>query len=742
MAIVKFMCFKEKTYDKPLVMRETSMSTNNIMTKGLGGLNMGEEKEKREYITGLTMKSLVVGLVACIFGVVTQYQSQIGFATGAYHWWAMAWQPVLSMGTAFAFMFILAFLNYGASAGWWKVRFSRQEACVVLLFTLVANFGTNQNNYSWFYRELFQEGQWIATQPAAKQAAYWALMPKNLVLGPLSAEPYAPLIKTGFKTLAIDLAPFMPMIIAGVLWFLSLELFITFGSLLLRRLYIDVEYLPMPISRVMSDVIELTQPMESWSLSRKVKFFASKLFLVGFLASFIPYFVLYALGPLISLVTGAPVTLPWTGVNFEPAWDFTKYSWLQWSGFTISLMPWEIGWAVLLPINVLITVVISWVAIYVIFAFIYCATYWPPYPPGSMIEIDSLIYGPWLHDAQGFSRPALLTGMMFGAAIVPVILNWKQMAPIFKSLIKEPAKEFDPERPLSYRLTWILTIGFFLLWFIVSVALYLMQPLPTIVFMILASLVYFGSSRLVSETGGFYGALESGPCWMSMTYSGMPGAIAMAYTADIKSDISTYMTMYMINNAPHTTCQVGDRPAINTLNSFAISHRTRTAFKTTLMILVIGVIISVVLSAFVHFFIRTWSITMAKTRGTYIKTIVTYANQGRFYAYYDVFSSHPNEALIQIVLGFAIIFALAYLAPRIGLLRGLSIGGIILGFMVGFYLWAPFLVGFLIKYLVIRVAGTRGYEEKLAPIGLGIVVGTWIVVFITQFIGWLNWLIY
>jgi hypothetical protein len=692
-----------------------------------------------EYTSGITKKSLVIGLIASVFIVVTQYArgSAIIATPAHYDWWFMGFQPLLSMATVFTFMLLFAFINYGANVGWWRIRFSRQEASIIAILMFSSMFGTNQGNYQWFWRELFREGLWTALQPLDKQPAYWSAFPTNGVLGPLTPEAYAQLTVAA-RTLFTNYAPFIPMITAGILWYLTLILALVFGSLLLRRLYIEIEYLPMPISSITSDVIELVERTSSKTL------FLPRSFLVSFLPLFIIYFVLYDLPLIHTLITGAPSTLPWTDIKFEPAWDLTRYAILPWSGLAISLMPFEIGWSMLLPISLLLTVVITWFALYVIFPFIYSARYWPPTTPGSVVNISQLIYASqfWAYDAQGFSRPAILAGMVIGLAIAPLILHWNHIAPILKSIIREPSKEFDPLKPVSYRTAFMLTILFFILWLVVATILYQIQFIPALVFIIIASLLCFGSGRLLAETGGFYGQLEPGITWMSMSWPGIPGAIAMKWFADIKPNISSYMTMYMLNYAPGTTVNMGDRPVGNTLISYHIGRQTATESRGILLVIIAGVIISVVGTVFVHFFNEAWSLKLPKLRGGYINTIVQNCERGIFHAFYSQFTGHPIQMLAQIVIGFAVILVLAFLATRIGFLRGLSIGGIVLGTMVGFWIWAPFLVGFIVKYIVLRVGGVKMYEEKLKPIALGILLGHIIPIFINNTIGWINWLIY
>jgi len=692
-----------------------------------------------EYTSGITKKSLIIGLIASVFIIVTQYArgSSIVATPAHWDWWFMAFQPILSMATVFTFMLLIAFVNYGAGVGWWKARFTRQEASIIAILMFSSMFGTNQGNYQWFWRELFREGLWVAIQSPDKQLAYWSKFPTNGVIGPLGPEAYAQLAVAA-RTLFTNYIPFMPMIVAGVLWYLTLILGLVFGSLLLRRLYVEIEYLPMPISTVTSDVIELVER------SSPKASLLPKPFLAGFLPLFIAYFTLYCLPPIQRLVTGAPSTLPWAGVKFEPAWDLTKYAILPWSGLGISLMPFEIGWSIMLPTSILLTVILTWLALYVIFPFIYSARYWPPVTPGSTVYVSQLIYATnyWLYDVQGFSRPALLAGMVIGLAIAPLILHWGHVAPVLRSLFREPSREFDPLKPISYRTAFILCIVFFLLWFLVATTLYMIQPIPALIWLILASLIFFGSGRLLAETGGFYGQLEPGATTMANTWTVMPGAIAMKYFADIKPDISTYMTIYMLNNVYNTTCHGGDRPVGNLLVSYHIGRQTATESKGILLVILIGTIISVVGTVFVHFFNEAWSLTLPKLRGTYIQSAVRYSEQGRFYAFYSQFTGHPNQMLVQIIIGFAIIFILAFLATRIGFLRGLSIGGVVLGAMIGFWVWMPFLVGFIVKYIVLRVGGVKMYEEKLKPVALGILLGHIIPIFINNTIDWVNWLIY
>jgi hypothetical protein len=51
-------------------------------------------------------------------------------------------------------------------------------------------------------------------------------------------------------------------------------------------------------------------------------------------------------------------------------------------------------------------------------------------------------------------------------------------------------------------------------------------------------------------------------------------------------------------------------------------------------------------------------------------------------------------------------------------------------------MWASWIIAFIIKTIVLRVGGTRLYEEKLKPLSLGFFSGGLITFFLAQ-VGWM-----
>lgn len=438
------------------------------------------------------------------------------------------------------------------------------------------------------------------------------------------------------------------------------------------------------------------------------------------------------------MATGMPPTQAWYGpINLYPAWDLTPNAWLPWSGVYVTLAPWELGWAFLLPVNLLVTSVITWVIVYVIFPFVYMG----PYTPATMGSANSairLVGFLWRHDDLGFSLPSIVLGMLWAAVFAPILLNWRQMAPIFKALFKEPPREFDPDRPISYRLTWLLTIGFFILWYIVGVALVQIKPDALIACMVMLAITFFGVGRVLSETGGWYGAFHLNPYY---THEAVVWGFSANVATKLGDDIPSYVTAFTMGERGHQF-SFGDRVPFFSLHSFKLGDNTRTRLKGLVLIMIIGIILGVTLMAYVHFFNRAFSTYLWKYRGEYIRKAVKSAKKGVSHRGDEFWLQTPNETIIQIVFGFALIFALTFLQARIAPLRQISIGGIIWGFNAMYLMWVPYIVGFIVKYIVLRTGGTRMYQQTLKPFGLGLLVGGLLTLSVADLGVWLAWLIH
>jgi len=694
---------------------------------------------------GLTVKSIVVAVLGLIIVSLLCGDPQRRFepsplrVTGLeYNYWESQVPALSSIGWGILFMLILALVNQGAAAGWWKIRFTRQETALILIMVVIG--GIYNGGYHGPFREWFSESADVASKPAADRAKLWAYMP-DVVFGPKDAnfwtffvgEPGRPKL----RTLMIPWAGLLPMMATAIFFTLGGMLCLVFASMLLRRLYCTVEYLPMPITEVMTGFLELTQPG-----SEKVKLFKSKPFIIGLLASFLYTFPLWGIHFWQTVLTGKPAGSPegmLGGVLLWPFWDFTLKGWLPWVPLQVSLAPWEVGWGMILPINVLASTLIGYLAMFVIFPLIYGygLGFWGKFSGMSAWELT--FAGIYRQSSEGFSFVALSLGMLFALVVTPLVMNWREVAPIFKALIREPPEEFDPDRPVSYRLTWLLTIGFGLLWYLTAILVMGMAWHATLFFMAVTSILFLAYGRMASETGGFYGLVIPVPYW---SHGGLLGAWALrgfGVMPDPAKPVGSVVT-YWYMQTRGTTFAWGDKIPWYSLHSMKVADLTKTKTRAALKTLVAGIALSLTAIAVFYFIYRAYAPWVFKTRGELTNTAPGNVANGSTKGWFNMID-HWDLGLVQVAIGFAAIFALSLLQPRIPLLRTLSMGGLVWGVWGGYMVWATWLVALVIKYVVLRTGGTKIYEETVKPASLGLVAGAFITFALMVLGNFLCWLI-
>jgi len=713
---------------------------------------MAERQAEVRY--GLTVKSIVVAVLGLIIvSLLCGDPQQGGFTAPGdvsplkvpgqeFNYWQSQSQVLASIGMGMLFMLILALVNQVAAAGWWKLHFTRQETGLILIMVVIG--GIYSGGYHGPFREWFTEGPYVAGQSnPADRANLWAYMP-DVVFGPKDANFWTFIVgepgRPKLATLMIPWAGLLPMMATAIFFTLGGMLCLVFASMLLRRLYCTVEYLPMPITEVMTGFLELTQPG-----SEKVKLFKSKPFIIGLLASFLYTFPLWGMYIWQHLLTGKPAGSPegsLGGFYLWPLWDFTPKAWLPWVPLRVSLAPWEVGWGMILPINVLASTLIGYLAMFVIFPLIYGYSlgFWGRTFPTGMSGNRDLVMTIYRQSSEGFSLVALSMGMLFALVAAPLVMNWREVAPIFKALIREPPEEFDPDRPISYRLTWLLTIGFGLLWYLTAILVVGMAWHATLFFMAVTSIIFLGYGRMASETGGWYGIVV--PC-QYYAHGGLLGAWTLkgfGVMPDPEKHVGNIVTYWHMQTRS-TTYAWGDKIPWYSLHSMKVADLTKTKTRAALKTLVGGIALSLTAIAVFYWIYRAYSPRVWKIRGELTATAPVSLEKGSSKGWPNMMEQW-DLGLIQVAIGFATILTLSLLQPRIPLLRTLSIGGLVWGTWGGHMVWATWLAALIIKYIVLRTGGTRMYEETVKPVSLGLVAGAFLTFAVMVLGNFLLWLIY
>jgi hypothetical protein len=555
--------------------------------------------------------------------------------------------------------------------------------------------------------------------------------------------------------------PMLPM----MLWLATMMSFwcfiFVFSVVLLRYVWFTVEYLVSPPADIIASLIDYSQPVveTSGSSSRvSVAFFKNKYFIIPFILCFVWSFLSYAFNQFNGLytwyTTGDPTKAQQTAtlnmggfgplkLQLWPNFELTQLALLPWVSILINLAPHWIAWGLLLPLSVLGNTFASWVAVDVVWPLIMVAAgLWPTFVPG---QGEGTVYGLRRDPPTGDSIYALYWGLLIGLALYPIVVHWRSMAPIFKSIFKKEPKDFDPDQPMAYRWVWIGLIACSLIWIVL---IYQLGPIPLhalITWLVMMILIGLGSARMVAETGGLWGwahdriyvsTPQFAGVFMETQWFKITGPQAVVNGVPTPEAVAT---SHLIGSASLRGAIVSDGLSTAPLAAFTIraGDLTHTSKKSIFMILIWSILISFFVGGFIFWWQQgvfsppimpagysgSWNAIVGATW----RLIWERASSANYGYLNEVKNPGPSYALILGGLLFAILIPIA--KAHIPKLAFINVAAITLGVWVGDHLWASFLVALIIKLIAIKVAGFTVYEQKIRPIAMGIFAGVMFGVF-------------
>jgi len=494
-------------------------------------------------------------------------------------------------------------------------------------------------------------------------------------------------------------------------WSLFVISFILYNlcfQLILSHRTINVEMVPFP----------LEQAVASHAVSRARKPLAGlpmKLLLVGIVIGFIvqsTYQLLHALVP--------AIPAPWPEISYGiVAYDLGPSIGPGASNmlllFTLGDLPLYIGLFFLVPVSVLATAVLSTVFFWDILAYIEVRLGWVM----NINEYGSYdLFGWWMTTVGTYSPSGIqvltITSMGFplGVALIYLALSSKTLGASFKSAIQG-----RKTGPFSSRLLWLGFIGSLLVWIVLVIA----SELPILFALLFAAinlLIMFAFTR-------FHGEAIAG---------GMDGDNYLAMT-DLAS-LSAGGDAMKGTGQMYRACQLGDMfargliygaaaPAcMGVLASLRVCETTKTKWKGTVIASVIAIIVAFLIG---HFF-YIWG---AYTWGLQVKFPAMYFHHTQAISYLMPTAMTPGTyqfvavpmRWMELVAGIVIAAAVTLLKFRF-VWFPLHPMGLLLA-SAGFALtcWFQALLALIAKYAVLKIGGTRLYEEKGVPIALGLIVG-------------------
>ncbi|MHA2032284.1 MAG: DUF6785 family protein, partial [Candidatus Kariarchaeaceae archaeon] len=306
-------------------------------------------------------------------------------------------------------------------------------------------------------------------------------------------------------------------------------------------------------------------------------------------------------------------------------------------------------------------------------------------------------------------------GILFGVALWAIILQRRYLWRTIKA-IWDPSIIDDSEEPISYRAAWI---GMSICAFVFFLSLFLSgSPLIGAIYAVLFLMVgYVAGARLRAETAG-----------MGV---GHPGYIHLhgMHTARLimgEENAATsgfYVTSMWVQFFQRDAATAS--PAISSLEGYNIARVTKTRardimFGNSIAIVFIIILVLTIWPFFTYLYglNNEWS-GQAGHNFDFSEATLTLARGG----FWD-HQSYGIEIWGQAIMGVVFAIGLNIIRLTSPWLPLNPIAAPILLSLRGGYWWLPILIAYILKFIVVRIGGTRAYTQYLLPFAVGYLIGT------------------
>jgi hypothetical protein len=510
----------------------------------------------------------------------------------------------------------------------------------------------------------------------------------------------------------IGLSEFFPSILLWTIIIAATYILSYSIGLLLRKPFLEVEKLPYPLVTPASFVVENSTTTEREGGLPKI--LKAKLFWAAFLIGFVYMFIYswqgFGLFETIGLSRPTPPLEPYVNIPGKLP-----------SPFTNAVISWEIdtlgiGLYMLFPLDILLTGVIFGVLGYIIWPAIQVSTGLVKAQPGAG---EWGLYG-LANSVDIFVPEALLDiGSYIGIGLLSL---WIARKPLIES-VRHAIKGTGDEKPFSYRILWMLivTTAIILIGFLAASGVDIFSSIVTI------ALLSFTMFVLVRVRGEVWpGYPNAWCCWQGSVLSNPLYPIpvvqmARATGAPVSPDVAR--SIYVTTGFLATTSWYGVwTPAIASVESLKLAEETGTDYRD---VVIVGLPVAILVIFLTVLFL---SMNVAQFGA---KTFLADWWTGGQFAWMGNTETAAalRSGLTPLSMG-RIAWTIIGVLVAIGLgLARMRIPGFPLNplgmplFSVTFYGLGTGIIAYVIKLLVLKIAGAKAWEEKGLPIALGLFIG-------------------
>ncbi|RLF01674.1 MAG: hypothetical protein DRK00_11030 [Thermoprotei archaeon] len=399
-----------------------------------------------------------------------------------------------------------------------------------------------------------------------------------------------------------------------------------------------------------------------------------------------------------------PVRTPWLSAIFPGAPTY----WI----FNVQ----ETAYMVFAPLEVLNTVVLFHIIFSLIYPAIGITTGILPYQPGWTAGTYAYTEGP-------FKAAIFGDGLILGLAVFAIFLHRKYLLDSLKSVIGSSAPS---EEKGFYRMIWLGLIASCILLLILFISIGSV-PWISIVLLFCATMWWFGQLRANAEAG--YSFLHGGGGFRSIdAVAAELGRATGAFSIPVKSE-AIFGTMYQA--ALSTTYEhMHQGNPYCTMNVYAVAYKNGVNVKEIFTALMIGFTVL----APVIFVTRVWMINVfgknnlrGDAWGWYAANAMN--NRVRYYMTNTVppyFMTTADWGL-HVSMGFIASLIIMFARLRYPIISNFlhPVGIFLAGRWIGGFALCQ-ISAWLIKFLILKVGGTKLWEDFGVPFFAGLLAGRWL----------------
>ena len=678
--------------------------------------------EKKEvFEKGLTARAFVFGIVltilCAVLGTATSFNGEyqyIGFAV-----------PAVYHALEFLFMRIayVALLPVVVTALLPKrLRFSKAELAVI--YSMIA-IVVPMYSFGLMATVMLIPGTMTVGQPLLG----WVLEHASPFLAPLDPTVWRGMLKGG---VVVPWSAWAMPIIYWSFFYISFFMLCLFVATLLRRQYVEVEALPFPLASAVDQVNTMS------TTGGRAQLFTLKAapFWIGMIISF-------AIG-MCKKAGGLGGVLPGLGWYLDKLWEDLTPLALMSGPLLLNFEPWLIGLGYLNSIDILVTLIVSTAILFwIVPNFLVAAGLTVALAPGAgcghtyeMLVFSLNTSGSWGPIPYPWGYVGLFIGLTIGVVFYPIIIHRKILLRSIRGIFSKAGSENED---VSYRLQWAGTIIFGILW-LISLMLINIPILYAILGALIVIIIFVGWSRVRAESGALLGGYGR-PLGHYMQFPAWIPIGTGLSTADPSASLS-FMSIFggHLLAGGFVGTQLAN-PMPNALESYRVGYlakaRSRDLFIAQAIALVVSVPIIIPITIWWYYTygaLSDFRSTIAMMRHSVANNLAfTIMNTGEM-----TNLGNPNYfTLGMIILGVVLTVGMYVARERFPWFM-LVPTGVMLAILSYVALFMPFVIALIAKWLTLRVGGVKLYEEKGAPVAVGLIFGVGLAYALSAFLDIFN----